>query len=116
MKVTIYDLLGLIKDRDRKTPKKIKYMNRIYELDIYEEDYKYFMLDHYEYLLDNINTFSQLNDEVKIIEEDKEIEFLGKQDLYVDDAKGHSINIEKIGDKVNEIIEEVNKLKENINV
>ena len=56
---------------------------------------------------------SQLNDEVEIIEEDKKIEKLKKKTAS---DNGVEIlinpNIEDIAKKVDEIIEEVNKLKE----
>lgn len=56
----------------------------------------------------------------KIIEEVEEkeyedIDFLGKQDLYVDDARGYSVNIEKIGDKINTLIRNQKKIIEVLN-
>jgi hypothetical protein len=65
------------------------------------------------YMIDSCTSIYRLNDEIEIIEEKpKEIEFLGKQDLYIDDARGYSVNVEKIGDKVNELIRQVNYLLE----
>ncbi len=72
MKITIYELLGLIKDG--KAPKKIKYEDEIWECS--KEEY-YSCKDGSILLGDlffnyKIQTF--INDEVEIIEEDKKIE------------------------------------------
>lgn len=83
--IKIIDLFNK-KANDEELPKKIKYENRIYELDICEEDYECFMLDHHEYLLGDINMFSQLNDEVEIIEEEKE-EFEDIEQIQLKDGR-----------------------------
>ena len=83
MKITIYELLGLVKDC--KAPKKIKYKNKIYEWKEYdvcygkimtkkgwakehgyvaEENRTYFYLKH---------CYQDLNEEVEILEEEKKI-------------------------------------------
>ena len=112
----VIDLLNKIANGE--APKKIKYCLRIYEYDATQEDYTCFMVDHYEYLLDNISVFSQLNEKVEIIEEDKEIEKLTE---YIncgwcgtcEDYKREDLynSLEKIGNKVNELIRAVNELK-----
>lgn len=132
MKITIYELLGLIKDG--KAPEKIKVGKQIYIYDDFEQDYVEDWEREKEILKRNerhtndilycyylfasktgggshVNITKQLNYEVEIIEEEQDIEYLGKQDLYVDDTRGYSVNIEKFGDKINELIKEVNKLK-----
>lgn len=121
MKITIYELIGLIKDN--KAPKKIKYNNEIWkyddELKTYDnDDYDRDLLEKlfYEsYILDFIN------DEVEIIEEPKKIEkiemhqdeeghyFLNKRDRKV------YVNCDEMDfmvDKFNELIDEINNLKE----
>lgn len=73
MKITMYELLGMIKDG--KAPKKIKTGNIIYELDdkkmiwadeIYHEVNK-------DYIWLNFKHINSLNDEVEFLEEEKKI-------------------------------------------
>ena len=65
MKITMYDLLGLVKDN--KTPKKIKYDDRIYTFNDKKDNY-------YENETCSINwdyvSFHCLNEEVEILEEE----------------------------------------------
>lgn len=110
--ITIYELLGLIKDG--KQPSKIKFCGNIYE---WEDDWYLTKEKNYKVCLggkkEDINILiNAFNENVEIIEEDKEdIEYLGKLDLYVKGKDGYEINIEKIGDKINKLIRQVNKLK-----
>lgn len=103
MKITIYELLGLVKDG--KAPKKIKYEDEIWEC----SKEKYYSCKNGRILLGDlffnykIQTF--INDEVEIIEESKKIEklrFTG--DGYVDYTN--------VIPKINELIDEINNLKE----
>ena len=68
MKITMYELLGMIKDG--KAPKKIKYDNRVYTFDDTKDDY-------YENETCSINwdyvVIYCLNEEVEILEEPKGI-------------------------------------------
>ena len=105
MKITIYELLGLIKDG--KAPIIIKYDNYIWRLrtefnDYFNDDSYLFMRGFDEY--ENAKDF--LDDEVEIIE-DKKIEKLVGKD------RGISIDysICDIVGKINELIEEIEKLK-----
>ena len=66
MKITIYELLGLVKDG--KAPKKIKYENREY----YLYDNKSYLTTDKTRFFDKIY-FSDLNIEVEILEEEKKI-------------------------------------------
>lgn len=74
MKITIYELLGMIKDG--KAPKKIKYQNYIYEYQHRRDtknSFNYICNENGEYLsrryfIDNI-----LNDKVEILKEEKKI-------------------------------------------
>ena len=75
MKITIYELLGLVKDG--KAPKKIKFNYSIYEYkwsNAYQE--KCYVNGNNYRLWENLNLNSNLNDEVEIIEEPKKIEKL----------------------------------------
>ena len=98
----VIDLLNKIANGEE-VPKKIKYNDLEYELDKEQDDY---MLV-YAGLLDDINTFNQLNDEVEIIEEDKKIEMLPmieEDELYV-----AYLEINQTRRKINEIIDYINK-------
>lgn len=106
MKVTIYELLGLVKDG--KAPKKIKYDDEIWECS--KEEY-YSCKDGSILLGDlffnyKIQTF--INDEVEIIEEPKKIEKCKNYEdfLEIDDY------IEHLKNKIDELIDEINNLKE----
>lgn len=122
MKITIYELVGLV--INGKAPRQIKYSNRIYDYNEKQEDYECFIVNYYDYLLDNTNTFQQFNNEVEIIEEDKNIKKLKIEHMennpsnkYVVNEFGTKCFLTKhskiLADKINEIIDEVNKLKNN---
>lgn len=68
MKITIYELLGLIKDG--KVPKKIKTNTGIFKLEIEDDQLRYRCNDDgiltFDYYIEN----NKLNDEVEIIEEE----------------------------------------------
>ena len=118
MKITMYKLVGLILDDD--APRKIKYKNNIYEYDGETQNY----CRQTNYTLDFLigeDIVALLDDEVEIIEEPKKIKkiemyqeeeghyFLNKQDRKV------YVNCDEIDfmvDKFNELIDEINKLKE----
>lgn len=115
--ITIYELLGLIKDGQ--APKHIKFRNEEW----------WWGYDTYTYFSDLLNTpddqfsmFSKyiinycLNDKVEIIEEDNKIEKLDNR--YYDEVNECYGGKKELGediliDKINELIDEVNKLKEN---
>ena len=129
MKITIYELLGLIKDG--KAPKKIKFRNEIYEYEnhikngfidyvgIEKEDNEAFYLSSY---IGNNYISDIFTDEVEIIEEPKKIEKLKiEQDTqnsnyYIKNEYGTKCGLTKhskmIAEKVNELIDEINNLKE----
>lgn len=116
--IKIIDLLNKIANNEE-VPKKIRYDGNDYyfcnHCEIYEviESSELGGKDLYN-LLDN------LNDKVEIIEEDNKIEkipykfSLGYIDCNIDDLAQEEINktINGIYDKINELIDEVNKLKE----
>lgn len=129
MKITMYELLGLVKDG--KQPKKIKYSSCIMIYDVDENDYRTPEKDYYDadvktykYLTDCIDLFTDLNDEVEIIEEPKKI---GKLPYYSlekiqksknkDEWRENRLELleKRINDyhnKTNELIDEINNLKE----
>lgn len=115
MKITVYELLGLVKDG--KAPKKIKFNYSIYEYkwsNAYQEKC-YVNGDNYR-LWENLNLNSDLNDEVEIIEEPKKIEKITVREKTLGFPNGEwtARNMDKaFAIKINELIDEINDLKEN---
>ena len=122
--ISVYDLLGLIKDG--KAPKKIMYNDNVYEFNEY--DYRCIVteiergfVDHRLIKNYNQNLQSSLNEKVEIIEEDKKIEKLKIKDGKITGNWGNgnyycytlSSPQAVIVNKLNELVDEVNKLKEN---
>lgn len=118
MKITIYELLGLVKEG--KAPK-IKYDNHNWK---YNTKDKWFDdIDRNDWCKTHFG-FCELNDEVEIIEEEKEIEKLDiKQEKNIKNnwkwkIKGteHDYNIstpQKIMcDKINELIDVINDMRD----
>lgn len=102
MKITIYELLGLVKDG--KAPDKIRYDGTIYEYSENDDFYYYEGLSLYREFATNGNC---LDNEVEIIEEDKKIKKINR-DRY----NGTDIDpLDDIFDKIDEIIDEINNLK-----
>lgn len=111
MKITMYVLLGLVKDG--KAPKKIKFGNIELEYDEECEDYyRYYGGGLFEHKFENCKNF--LNDEVEIIEEPKKIEKLNdKLGLFGDGNTQKIINeLNYTRTIINELINEINNLKE----
>lgn len=122
MELTLYELLGLIKDN--KAPKKIRCFGHDYEFSISDEGIDYIEIDKEageRYLTDVIgeNYLSSIfSTTVEIIEEEKEIEEINLRyvvcksdfvDLHIVDLLN---NFFKENDnKINELVREVNKLK-----
>lgn len=112
MKITIYELLGLVKDG--KAPKKIKYGNIKLE---YDEDftdyYKYCNKGFFEYKFTICNDF--LNEKVEIIEEPKKIEKLDWDKNDFTYPEGNLMGEEtadmlmEMQDKINNIIDILDK-------
>lgn len=105
MKITMYELLELVKDG--KAPKKIKYGNIELEYNEECEDYySYYGGGLFEYKFGKCKKF--LNDEVEIIKEPKKIEKCKNYEdfLEIDDY------IEHLKNKIDELIDEINNLKE----
>ena len=98
MKITIYELLGMIKNG--KAPKKIKYDNIIFEY-----DGVYYMAEH-TYLDDYCDLSRVLNDKVEILEEEKKI----PEKLDISNFPRHN-SLKKTAIKVNEVIHYLQYLK-----
>ena len=112
MKIDIYTLLGLVKDG--KAPKKIKYNNIEREYDEKDEDYySCYGGGLFEYKFGNCKNF--LNDEVEIIET-KKIEKIARCDdikmTHYGELHKPTENEEILRIKINELIDEINNLKE----
>ena len=123
MKITMYELLGLIKDD--KAPEKIKFRNEIYEYEnnikdsfiyyvgIEKETNEIFYLSSY---IGNNYISDIFTDEVEIIEETKKIEKIARCDsikmTYYGELHKPTENEEILRIKVNELIDEINNLKE----
>ena len=120
-KIKIIDLLNKIANGEE-VPEKIKINNVIYEYRGYmyctkKANYQ----DIEDYLFGKWN-FNILNDEVEIIEEDKEIEKISLYYRVPNDIKDEVIfdtlcefieNQRKQEDKINELIDKVNSLEKN---
>lgn len=104
MKITMYELLGLVKDD--KAPKKIVYNGTETEYDKDTKDYyPYYDKYLFEYEFSTCKNF--LNDEVKIIEEPKKIEKIDFGTLNTQKEKNRAMK-----DTINKLIDEINNLKE----
>lgn len=116
MKITIYELLGLVKDG--KAPQKIKYEYLIYELTPEMNDY--YCKNGMRWFTNEINSLGVLNDYVEIIEEPKKIEKISwreKESLAGNFTASEKQEIlarrtEKLKSSLNELIDEINNLKE----
>ena len=121
MKIKIIDLFNKIYNNDN-IPKKIIYNSRTWE---YSEAYNDFIDENNNYSFVNFiyqyqDTYELLNTEVEIIEEDKKIEKFdieSETGQYKLGFKSCSYSLNDINyimlSKLNELIDEVNKLKEN---
>lgn len=122
MKITMYELLGLVKDG--KAPKKIKYDGDIYFLESDEifEFFAYKTIDYNKFNTDGErlgkalfldNHYMHLYDEVEILEEPKKIEKLDDNFSYRLKMKDILWNDNEviIINKINELIDEINNLK-----
>ena len=121
MKITIYELLELVKDG--KAPENIKYDGQTWELnyptgDYFNGDLRIWLFQEYTQQR-SLSGF--LNDEVEIIEEPKKIEKIKSNgdefysdyiDAWISKNKTDAY-CEFLMNKINEIIDEINNLKEN---
>lgn len=118
MKITIYELLGLIKDG--KEPKKIKYNGEIWECNDDKEYSNEGHKDLFEKLFYELYISELINSEVEIIEESKEIEKIKfNGDEFYSDYINAWISKNKtdaycefLMNKINDLIDEIKNLKE----
>lgn len=118
--ISVYELLGLIKDF--KAPNRIKYDYEIWEYDLQENDYikeKGNCSLFRDYFPNNLNFLDCLKDKIEILEEYKPIIeklYIGKNDITYDDgaidADELVDNFIDVKDKLNEVIDYINR-KEN---
>lgn len=112
MKITMYELLGLVKDG--KAPKEIKFGNiKLKYNEGCEDYYLYYGTGLFEYKFGNCKNF--LNDEVEIIEEPKKIEKITVREKTLGFPNGEwtARNMDKaFAIKINELIDKINSLKE----
>lgn len=113
MKITMYELLGLIKDG--KAPEKIKYEHLIYELTTERDNYYY--KNGMRWFTSEITSLEVLNNEVEIIEEPKKILKEALFELDANMPKDSLVAWQKANNgilkkKIDELIDEINKLKE----
>ena len=112
-KIRVIDLLNKIANGEE-VPKKIKHGATVFILDYFSTENKetqYISENYKKVLLEGLSTTMCLNDEVEIIEEEKEIE---KLNLDTDELKGketvRSIDYLLEG-KINELIDVLNSIK-----
>ena len=122
MRITMYELLGLVKDG--KAPKKINFCGNIYE---WEDDWYLTKEKNYKVCLggkkeDHNILITAFNEDVEVIEEPKKIK---KIEMYQDEEGHYFLNkqdrkvyvncdeIDFMVDKFNELIDKINNLKEN---
>jgi len=109
-KIKIIDLLNKIANGEQ--PKTIKYHDDVYEFDCYEGEWGYVNKEYcrYKWFANEIDCDlkEQLNDEVKIIEENKKIEKMERH-IPQSESELYCTAYNGVVDKINEIIDKLNK-------
>ena len=111
----VIDLLNKIA-KGEEVPERIKFENYIYIWRNYEKDYFCKQINHSLESIIGEYMFSNLNLEIEIIEEEKEIEEITIRDNTLGFPNGEwtARNMDKaFAYKINELVREVNKLKKN---
>lgn len=111
----IIDLLNKIANGEE-VPKKIKWLEQIYE---YSDIDKFYYQNGYSMYRDFYTEGNCLNEEVEIIEEEKEIEKLKYFDLCKSNEDGDleltytgvADTFDEVYEKINEIIDAVNEIR-----
>ena len=113
MKITIYELLGLVKDG--KAPKKIKYRDKIWEYTstIMGTGYQYYstFCEEWKTLQNEVYLEEYLNDYVEIIEEPKKIEYEQIEELTCNEFDFEKKTINSLIKNQRKLIDEINNLK-----
>ncbi len=122
--ITIYELMGLIKDR--KAPKKIKLQDRTYE---YDKNYEtYFDIKNQENLLCYVMVRNDLNCTVEILPKEndewediytlndtEEHHFMNRQNgMTQEDRRLLDSNFKTLGETINQLIKNQKYLKERL--
>ena len=103
----IIELLTKIANKEE-VPQIIKYQSELWEYNEYYDDYEKDTIYLFGYLFAHENTDEFINDEVEIIEENKEIEHCkGYEDFGCVDEL-----VEHLREKIDILIDEINKMKE----
>lgn len=104
----VIDLLNIWVEDRNKLPKKIKVEEKIFE---YHEASNLYITpnDNYFLISSYLDCVERLNREVEVIEENKQIEEL---EISEKDRKFHTDYINNIADKLNEVINKLNKERE----
>lgn len=118
--ISVYELLGLIKDF--KAPNRIKYDYEIWEYDLQENDYikeKGNCSLFRDYFPNNLNFLDCLKDKIEILEEDKpiieKIDTTTENTLFTMECytgipeKAQDWNFNILKDKLNQVIDYINK-------
>lgn len=110
MKIKIIDLLNKIANGEE-VPKKIKWLGQIYE---YSNSNRFYYQNSWSMYRDFYTEGNCLNDEVEIIEEPKKIEKIARCDSFKVNGELYkpTENQEILRIKINELIDEINNLKE----
>ena len=106
----IIDLLNKIANGEE-IPKMIKYKSKTYSYDELERDYENYTSTN-DWLFESYLITKILNDEVEIIEAPKKIEKLELESGKIDDKEFLAKYITHNRYKINELIDEINNLKE----
>lgn len=117
LRMKIIDLLNKIANGEE-VPKKIKYKNKIYERyqNITTNNLYYYQVPNKnDFLIYQLESAIDLLDEVEILEEPKKIEKIARCDSFKVSGELYkpTENQEILRIKVNELIDEINNLKEN---
>lgn len=107
MEIKIIELLVRIANKEE-IPKKIKYSNKIWKLEEHNGDYKNEDTNLFEYLFKYFTTKTFINNKAEIIEENKKIEHCLKSDRFLRNED----ETEHFRTKIDELIDEINKMKE----
>ena len=110
MKITMYELLKLVKDGE--APRKIRYDDTIYE---YSEIDDFYYCNGFSLYREFATNGNCLDKEVEIIEESKKIEKITVREktLCFPNGEWTARNMDKaFAIKINELIGEINNLKE----
>lgn len=112
MKIKIIDLLNKIANHEE-VPEKIR--DGAFDLTLCKGNKGYHYGGNTTTFLNNVIGMERLNDEVEIIEEDKKIEKLNDKIGHFgsDNTKKIIIELNRTRTTINQLIDEINKLKEN---